>query len=146
MRTRLLTAASDDGDVSRSAWGRKNRLGWEVHGTLGMIAFEQERMNELHLFVNEGPAATRGFRTIMTGPAHAPFAAFVPAPGHQLGFNDLKVIEAADLLRAIAAGGRPYPDFRAALGFIMLVVSFVMLLSINLLQAWGRRRHVAAGR
>jgi ABC-type sulfate transport system permease component len=28
----------------------------------------------------------------------------------------------------------------------MLVLSFVMLLSINLLQAWGRRRHVVAGR
>lgn len=34
----------------------------------------------------------------------------------------------------------------AALGFSMLVISFIMLLSINLLQAWGRRRHVAAGR
>ena len=34
----------------------------------------------------------------------------------------------------------------AALGFIMLTMSFAMLLSINLLQAWGRRRLVAAGR
>lgn len=34
----------------------------------------------------------------------------------------------------------------AALGFIMLVMSFVMLMSINLLQAWGRRRIVAAAR
>jgi len=34
----------------------------------------------------------------------------------------------------------------AALGFIMLIMSFVMLLSINLLQAWGRRRVVASGR
>jgi sulfate transport system permease protein len=34
----------------------------------------------------------------------------------------------------------------AALGFIMLFVSFAMLLSINLLQSWGRRRLVAAGR
>jgi sulfate/thiosulfate transport system permease protein len=34
----------------------------------------------------------------------------------------------------------------AALGFMMLILSFVMLLSINLLQAWGRRRVVAAGR
>jgi sulfate/thiosulfate transport system permease protein len=34
----------------------------------------------------------------------------------------------------------------AALGFIMLSMSFAMLLSINLLQAWGRRRVVAAGR
>ncbi|MFL6550304.1 MAG: sulfate ABC transporter permease subunit CysT [Povalibacter sp.] len=34
----------------------------------------------------------------------------------------------------------------AAIGFLMLVISFVMLLSINLLQTWGRRRVVAAGR
>jgi sulfate/thiosulfate transport system permease protein len=34
----------------------------------------------------------------------------------------------------------------AALGFVTLVISFLMLLSINLLQAWGRRRMVAAGR
>lgn len=34
----------------------------------------------------------------------------------------------------------------AALGFIMLIMSFVMLLSINLIQAWGRRRLVASGR
>jgi sulfate/thiosulfate transport system permease protein len=31
----------------------------------------------------------------------------------------------------------------AALGFVMLGISFVMLLTINLLQAWGRRRLVA---
>ena len=34
----------------------------------------------------------------------------------------------------------------AAIGFMMLVISFVMLLSINLLQTWGRRRLVAASR
>jgi sulfate transport system permease protein len=34
----------------------------------------------------------------------------------------------------------------AALGFVMLVISFVMLLTINLLQAWGRRRHVRSTR
>ncbi len=34
----------------------------------------------------------------------------------------------------------------AALGFVTLVISFLMLLSINLLQAWGRRWMVAAGR
>ncbi|HEY8538916.1 MAG TPA: ABC transporter permease subunit, partial [Steroidobacteraceae bacterium] len=34
----------------------------------------------------------------------------------------------------------------AALGFIMLIMSFAMLLSINLLQAWGRRRLTASGR
>ena len=34
----------------------------------------------------------------------------------------------------------------AALGLAMLVMSFVMLFAINLVQAWGRRRHVAVGR
>ena len=102
---------------SRSAWGRKNRLGFEVHGTGGMVAFDQERMNELQLYVNEGEVAEQGVRTILTGPAHPPYGAFVPAPGHQLGFNDLKVIEAAELLRAIATGERCHPDFAEALGF-----------------------------
>ncbi len=34
----------------------------------------------------------------------------------------------------------------AALGFVMLLISFIMLLAINLLQAWGRRRLVGAPR
>ena len=33
----------------------------------------------------------------------------------------------------------------AALGLAMLIMSFVMLFAINLVQAWGRRRHVQAG-
>ena len=103
--------------TSRSAWGRKNRLAWEIHGTKGMICFDQERMNELQLYVNEGPKATQGFRTILTGPEHAPYGAFCPAPGHQLGFNDLKVIELAAFLKAMSAGQAAYPDFRAAYEF-----------------------------
>jgi sulfate transport system permease protein len=33
----------------------------------------------------------------------------------------------------------------AALGLAMLIMSFVMLFAINLVQAWGRQRHVQAG-
>jgi len=36
-------------------------------------------------------------------------------------------------------------DGAAALGFIMLVMSFIMLFAINLVQAFGRRGQVAAG-
>lgn len=114
----LLTFASGVKGVisaSRSAWGRKSRLGFEVHGTSGMIVFDQERMNELHLFRNIGDKATQGFTTILTAPEHPPYGAFCPAPGHQLGFNDLKVIELAGFLRAIAAGTRPEFDFAAGL-------------------------------
>ncbi len=118
MASALLTFASGVKGVmvaSRSAWGRKSRLGFEVHGTEGMLVFDQERMNELHLFQNRGDKATQGFRTILTAPEHPPYEAFCPAPGHQVGFNDLKVIELAGFLRAIRDDTRPALDFTAGL-------------------------------
>ena len=48
------------------------------------------------------------------GPAHSPYGAFCPAPGHHLGFNDLKVIEVAELLAAHAGGAPCGPSFREA--------------------------------
>jgi predicted dehydrogenase len=89
---------------SRVAWGRKNRLSFEVHGDKGMITFDQERMNELQLYVPEGPKSRQGFTTILTGPEHAPYGLFNPAPGHTLGFQDQKTVEAAALLDMI--GGK----------------------------------------
>lgn len=103
--------------MSRSAWGRKSRLGFEAHGSEGMICFEQERMNELQLYQNRGAPAEQGFKTILTGPLHEPYGAFCPAPGHQLGFNDLKVIEAGAFLRWIGGGAKASPDFTEALEF-----------------------------
>jgi len=86
---------------SRVAWGRKNRLSFEVHGENGMICFDQERMNELQLYQADGPKARQGFKTILTGPEHPHYARFNPAPGHTLGFQDQKTIEAAALLDMI---------------------------------------------
>lgn len=114
---RFANGAHGSISSSRSAWGRKNKLDWEIHGTKGMICFAQERMNELQVYLNEGPKAEQGFRTILTGPEHPPFGAFVPAPGHQLGFGDLKTIEAGDLLAAIRDGGQAYPSMQDALTF-----------------------------
>ncbi|MDJ0896881.1 MAG: Gfo/Idh/MocA family oxidoreductase [Alphaproteobacteria bacterium] len=101
--------------TSRAAWGRKARLAWEVHGERGQITFDYERMNELQLFEANAPASDHGFKTILTGPAHPPYGRFVPAAGHGLGFNDLKVIEVAHLLRGLAGDEPLYPDFAHAL-------------------------------
>lgn len=103
--------------TSRSAWGRKNKLAWEVHGTKGMICYDQERMNELQLYQNAGPRDQQGFKTILTGPAHPPYGAFCPAPGHQMGFNDLKVLEVGAFLRHINDDTPAHPDFADALEF-----------------------------
>lgn len=102
---------------SRAAWGRKNHLAWELHGDAGMLSQDQERMNELRIYRNEGPRSDQGFNTILAGPAHEPYGNFCPAPGHGLGFNDLKTIEVANFLKAIADDESAHPDFAAALRF-----------------------------
>ena len=94
--------------------GRKMQLAFEVAGTRGAIAFTQERMNELLLYPADGVAGRRGFTRIEAGPDHPPYGNFCPAPGHQLGFNELKVIEVAELLDAYAGGPPAYPDFAEA--------------------------------
>jgi predicted dehydrogenase len=96
---------------SRIAHGRKNGIRIELHGSNGTITFDQERMNELELYVAEERGDIAGFRRILTGPEHPPYGLFCQAPGHSLGFNDLKTIEVAHLLNAIAGRERPFPSF-----------------------------------
>lgn len=101
--------------LNRSAWGRKGRIAMQLFGTRGSIVHDQERMNEVQLYSADGPAHTQGFQTILAGPAHPPYGLFVPAPGHGLGFNDLKVIECRELMRAIAGEPARLIDFEAGL-------------------------------
>lgn len=102
---RLESGVSGSLLVNRSAWGRKGRIALQIFGADGSILYDQERMNELQLYQARGSMAEQGFRTILTGPQHPPYDRFIPAPGHGLGFNDLKVIEARELIRRI--GGEP---------------------------------------
>jgi predicted dehydrogenase len=93
--------------------GRKMQLSFELTGSKGALVFTQERFNEL-LHFRPGRKDTQGFTRIEAGPAHYPYGLFCVAPGHQLGFNDLKIIEVADFLRAIEGGNHKGPDFREA--------------------------------
>lgn len=87
--------------LNRAAWGRKGRIALQIFGSRGSIAYDQERMNEFSLYLAGDRATEQGFRTVLTAPAHPPYERFIPAPGHGLGFNELKVIECHELLRAI---------------------------------------------
>jgi predicted dehydrogenase len=101
-------------EASAVAAGRKMHLTFEITGSKGSLVFDQERMNELRLFRFGDDTSRDGFKTILTGPAHPPYDRFCPAPGHGLGFNDLKVIEVAHLLDGIANDSPLDPDFRSA--------------------------------
>jgi predicted dehydrogenase len=103
------------------ATGRKMQHDFEVYGTNGALVFSQERFNELHFFSTEDRRGRQGFRRIEAGPDHPPYGLFCVASGHQLGFNDLKAIEVAGFLGALA-GSRLEPfNFRAGLRIQTLV-------------------------
>lgn len=101
-------------ETSRIASGSKMDITYEIVGTRGQLQFDGERMNELKLYTGRDPVDRQGFRTILTGPAHPPYGAFVPGAGHQLGFNDHKVIEAWELMELIAADRPARPDLAEA--------------------------------
>jgi predicted dehydrogenase len=110
---RFTNGASGSIEVSWISTGRKMQHDFEIYGTKGALLFTQERFNELHLFSTADAAGRRGFRRIEAAPDHDPYGFFCVAPGHQLGFNDLKTIEVARFLDCLA-GKRPEPfNFRA---------------------------------
>jgi predicted dehydrogenase len=124
----LLEFAGGASGAVQANWlaaGQTMQLAYEIVGTKGSIGFTQARFNELRLYQDGSDARTSGFRTITAGPAHEPYAAFCPAPGHQLGFNDLKTIEMRDFLTAVADGGIAFPDFREA-AHIQAVIDAVL--------------------
>ncbi len=97
--------------VNRAAWGRKGRIALQIFGSKGAILYDQERMNEFQIYRATDRAGEQGFSTVLAGPQHRPYGSFVPAPGHSLGFNDLKVIECRELLAAIAGAPCRVVDF-----------------------------------
>ncbi len=98
-------------EISRVGTGKKCGLEFEIHGSKGSLMFDQERMNEIRLFRTGEPAVESGYRTILAGPQHPDYARFCPAPGHGLGINDLKIIEARNFLHSIATDTPVYCDF-----------------------------------
>ena len=102
-------------ETSRVATGRKMDISFEVTGELGSVHFSGENYNALSVYMAGDETGLSGFRRVLVNNAHPDYAAFLPAPAHGLGFNDLKTIELAHFLRAIHAGHALDPDlFEAA--------------------------------
>ncbi len=106
---------------SRIATGRKMGYAYEIHGTSGAIRFDQEDQNAIWLYRMEGSEATRGFRKILTGPAHPDYEPFCQGPGHGTGYQDQIIIEAKDFLSAIETGKPVWPTFRDGLAVAEVV-------------------------
>jgi predicted dehydrogenase len=98
-------------EATRYATGRKNFNRFEINGSLGSVAFNLERINELEVYLASDPPAVRGFRTILvTDPVHPYVKAWWP-PGHVIGWEHTFTHTIFDLLQAMAEGTPVSPSF-----------------------------------
>ena len=100
---------------SRIASGRSMGYAYEIFGTRGAIRFDQEDQNAIWLYRMDDPAAERGYRKILTGPAHPDYLQFCQGAGHGTGYQDQIIIEARDFLKCIETGEDVWPTFRDGL-------------------------------
>ncbi|ARM88029.1 oxidoreductase protein [Rhizobium sp. CIAT894] len=98
-------------DFSRVATGRKFMQTYEVYGTKGSIAYTYDEINRLRFYSNDDRTGRRGFREIDVGPENPTFRAFLPLPNFGIGYNESKIIEAAEVIRSIVANRPMWPTF-----------------------------------
>jgi len=94
---------------SRFAPGRKNYNRFEINGEKGSIVWDLERLNELDVYLEEGPNS--GFRTINVTDAKHPYLAAWWPPGHIIGYEHSFTHTVFDLINAVAAQKLPTPNF-----------------------------------
>lgn len=115
---RFANGALGTFEATRFAAGRKNYNCFEINGSGGSIRFNLERMNELEYYNAEDPADRMGFKVIQaTDPCH-PFMGLPEGggprywpPGHIIGYEHTFINTVADLMRGIARGHNPRPNF-----------------------------------
>ena len=100
---RFSSGARASLEASRVSVGEQNNYGFEIHGTTGAVAWDFRHMGELRVCLGEA-YQNQGFATVFVGPGHGVFEAFQPAAGIAMGYDDLKVVEAANFLQSVAQG------------------------------------------
>lgn len=98
-------------DFSRVATGRKFVQSYEIYGTRGSLLYSYDEVNRLRFYSNDDRTGRRGFREIDVGPENETYRAFLPLPNFALGYNESKIIEAAEVIRSIVANRPMWPTF-----------------------------------
>lgn len=102
-------------EATRMARGRKNQNRFEINGSLGSIAFDLERLNELEVYFESDPAPVRGFRRVLVTEQSHPFMKAWWPPGHLIGYEHTFIHTFYDFLEAIADNRVPSPSFEDGL-------------------------------
>ena len=91
--------------LSRLAGGYRCQNGFEVIGSNGSLRWEFQRMNELDVYLADGPVSLRGWRTVsVTEPGVHPWASHWWGAGHVLGYEATFVHQLVDVLSQFGSG------------------------------------------
>jgi predicted dehydrogenase len=99
-------------ETSRFGGGRRNYNTFEVYGSKGSIAFNNERMNELEFYDRTEASEVQGFKNIIVTQPEHPYVGNWWPPGHIIGYEHAFVHGISDFLTAIDEDRLPEPNFR----------------------------------
>ncbi len=106
-------------ESSRSIIGPESQMAFDIYGTKGALRWNLETMNELEVFiVNEDGTAPRGYTKVYAGERYPYHGHFVPGDANAIGYEDLKVIENYEFLKAVASGSQHEPGFAEAIDYV----------------------------
>jgi predicted dehydrogenase len=98
-------------EATRFAKGNRNSNRFEINGSKGSIRWDMINMNNLELYLEADAAGLQGFRTINCTEAQHPFAAAYWPPGHIIGYEHTFINLLSELMKGIAGGYSPAPNF-----------------------------------
>lgn len=101
-------------ESSRVAVGEQCTYGFEIHGDRGALRWDFRRMGELQVCLDQD-YVDAAYSTRYVQPGDGELSAFQPGSGVAMSFDDLKVIEAHQLIMSIATGNAVGPTLDDAL-------------------------------
>jgi predicted dehydrogenase len=108
---RFTNGAMGTIEGTRMALGRKNYNRFEINDSRGSVAFDQERMDELEVYLESDPQNVRGFRRILVTETTHPYMRAWWPPGHIIGYEHTFTHTVFDLLEGMADRRQPKPSF-----------------------------------
>ncbi len=100
-------------EADRTIFGPQSDMAFELNGTRGAASWTHEQLNSLQLYLPEEQPVD-GFIEVLAGDWLPHQGNIVPGNGNSIGYEDMKLIELYEFLRAVAAGSAFSPDFEDA--------------------------------
>lgn len=102
-------------EATRFAGGNRNGNRFEINGSRGSIRWDLENMNNLQVYFHHDPVGLQGWRTINVTESVHPYVGNWWPSGHIIGYEHTFVHLVHELVRGVASGTSPQPNFEDGL-------------------------------